>query len=207
LQTILLNLKMEATGISSVYYIKNKIRQQILQKRNGLSKSEICKRSQVIQSHVINSSEYESARAIGAYFPTGSEVRTEHIISTALKNQKVVMLPKTRVDQIAFSRVFEADFRENKLVEGRFRILEPPRLSRDIRENIDLLIVPGIAFDKYGYRIGYGKGYYDRFIEENECRFSIGLGFQFQLLNHSLPYSGFDQRLDAIATESNMLVC
>jgi 5-formyltetrahydrofolate cyclo-ligase len=198
---------MEATGISSVYSIKNKIRQQILQKRNALSKSEICKRSQVIQSHVINSSEYESARVIGAYFPTGSEVRTEHIISTALKNQKAVMLPKTRVDQIAFSRVFEEDFRENKLVKGRFRILEPPRLSYDIGENIDLLIVPGIAFDKYGYRIGYGKGYYDRFIEENECRFSIGLGFQFQLLNHSLPYSGFDQRLDAIATESNMLVC
>jgi 5-formyltetrahydrofolate cyclo-ligase len=198
---------MEATGISSIYSIKNKIRQQILQKRNALSKSEICKRSQVIQSSVINSSEYNSARVIGAYFPIGSEVRTEHIISTALTNQKVVMLPKTGADRIAFYRVFEADFRKNKLVQGKFRILEPPRSSYDIRENIDLLIVPGIAFDKYGYRIGYGKGYYDRFIGDNECHFSIGLGFQFQLFNHSLPYSDFDKRLDAIATESNMLVC
>jgi 5-formyltetrahydrofolate cyclo-ligase len=119
----------------------------------------------------------------------------------------MVMLPKTEADQITFYRVFEADFRENKLVEGRFRILEPPRSSCDIKENIDLLIVPGIAFDKYGYRIGYGKGYYDRFIGDNDCRFSIGLGFQFQLLNHSLPNSDFDQRLDAIATESKMLVC
>ncbi|MFL6391328.1 MAG: 5-formyltetrahydrofolate cyclo-ligase [Nitrososphaeraceae archaeon] len=198
---------MEATDISSTYSIKNKIRQQILQKRNALSKSEISRRSEVIQNRIINSSEYKSARVIGAYFSIGSEVRTEHIISTALKNQKVLLLPKTGVDQIAFYQVFEADFRENKLVEGRFRILEPPRSSRDIEENIDLLIIPGIAFDKYGYRIGYGKGYYDRFIEHNECPFSIGLGFQFQLMNHSLPHSRFDQRLNAIATESNMLVC
>jgi 5-formyltetrahydrofolate cyclo-ligase len=198
---------MEATDISSTYSIKNKIRQQILHKRNALSKSEISRRSKVIQNRIINSSEYKSARVIGAYFPTGSEVRTEHIISTAIKNQKVLLLPKTGADQIAFYRVFETDFRENKLVEGRFRIFEPPRSLRDIEETIDLLIIPGIAFDKYGYRIGYGKGYYDRFIEHNECPFSIGLGFQFQLLNYSLPHSHFDQRLDAIATESNMLVC
>jgi 5-formyltetrahydrofolate cyclo-ligase len=198
---------MEATGISSLYSIKNKIRQQTLQKRNALSKSEISRRSKVIQNRVINSSEYKSARVIGAYFAAGSEVRTEHIISTALKNHKVLLLPKTGVDQIAFCQVFEADFRENKLIEGRFGILEPPRSSCNNGENIDLLIVPGVAFDKYGYRIGYGKGYYDRFIENNDCHFSIGLGFQFQLLNHSLPCSRFDQRLDAIATESNMLVC
>jgi 5-formyltetrahydrofolate cyclo-ligase len=148
-----------------------------------------------------------SANIIGVYFPIGSEVRTEHIIHTALNDQKVVLLPKTRSDKIAFSRVFRADFRDNKLVQGKFRTLEPPRSLYHPQENIDLLIVPGIAFDKCGYRIGYGRGYYDRFIEENEFRFSIGLGFQFQVLNGTLPCSGFDQRLDAIATERNMLVC
>ena len=169
--------------------------------------SEISEKSMVIQKRVINSSHYKSARTIGAYFPIGSEVRTEYIISTALDNQKVVLLPKTGTDRIAFFRIFQQDFSEKKLVEGRFRILEPPTSSSSVSENIDLLIVPGVAFDKYGYRIGYGKGYYDRFIKENDFRFSIGLGFQFQLLDSKLPHSSFDQRLDAIATERNVLVC
>jgi 5-formyltetrahydrofolate cyclo-ligase len=198
---------MEVAGISRIYSLKHKIRRQILRKRNALSASEISTRSLLIQQHVTNSSQYKSAKIIGAYFPIGSEVRTENIINTALNNQKVVLLPKTGPDKITFSQVFRADFRHNKLVEGKFRILEPPRSSCDVQENIDLLIVPGIAFDKHGYRIGYGKGYYDRFIKENEFRFSIGLGFQFQVLDGRLPCCDFDQRLDAIATERNMLVC
>lgn len=179
----------------------------ILKKRNALSTSEISKKSMVIQNRVINSSQYKSARTIGAYFPIGSEVRTDHIISTALANQKVVLLPKTGSDKIAFFRIFQADFSAKKLVEGRFRILEPPTSSSYVCENIDLLIVPGVGFDKYGYRIGYGKGYYDRFIKENDLHFSIGIGFDFQLLDRMLPHSAFDQRLDAIATERNVLVC
>jgi 5-formyltetrahydrofolate cyclo-ligase len=193
--------------ISKIYTEKNKIRVEILKKRNALSRSEISGRSVVIQNRVINSSQYKSASTIGAYFPIGSEVRTEHIINTALNNQKVVLLPKTASDKIAFFRIFQADLSENKFIEGRFGILEPPGSSSVLHEKIDLLIVPGIAFDNYGYRIGYGKGYYDRFFKENDFRFSIGLGFQFQVLDSRLPHSGFDQRLDAIATERNMLVC
>jgi 5-formyltetrahydrofolate cyclo-ligase len=198
---------MGAIGISSVYSIKDKIRQAVLQKRNALPKSEVIKRSIVIQRRVINSPQYKSARVMGAYFAKGSEVKTEHIISTGLKNQKVVLIPKTGVEQITFHQIFKEDLDENKLVKGRFRILEPPRSSSDFKGKIDLLIVPGVAFDKYGYRVGYGKGYYDRFIENNECDFSVGLGFEFQLLNHRLPYAHFDLSLNAIATESNMLVC
>jgi len=183
------------------------MRIEMLEKRNALSLSEISKRSMVIQNRVINSSQYRSASTVGAYFPIGSEVRTQHIISTALNNQKVVLLPKTGSDKITFFRISQADYNENNLVEGRFRILEPPGPSCDVHETIDLLIVPGVGFDKYGYRIGYGKGYYDRFIKENDFSFSIGLGFEFQVLDSRLPHSGFDQRLDAIATERNMLVC
>jgi 5-formyltetrahydrofolate cyclo-ligase len=198
---------MEVVDISSIYSLKNKIRQRMLRKRNALSASEISKKSLVIQHRITNASQYKSAKIIGVYFPIGSEVRTEHIINTALNNQKVVLLPKTGPDKITFSRVFQADFLRNKLVDGKFRILEPPRSSYHAQQNIDLLIVPGVAFDKCGYRIGYGRGYYDRFIEENEVRFSIGLGFQFQVLNGKLPCYDFDQRLAAIVTERTMLVC
>lgn len=183
------------------------MRIEILKKRNALSMCEIFKRSVVIQKRVINSSQYKSASTIGVYFPIGSEVRTEHIIRTSLNNQKLVFLPKTGSDKITFFRIFQADFTENNLVQGRFGILEPPGSSYDVHEDIDLLIVPGVGFDTYGYRIGYGKGYYDRFIKENSFHYSIGLGFQFQVLDSRLPHSDLDQRLDAIATERNMLVC
>ena len=198
---------MEGACILSIYSAKNEIRRQILGKRNALSASEVLKRSLVIQHRVMDLSQYKSAKIIGAYFPIGSEVRTEYLIESALNSQKVVLLPKVASDRIALSRVFEEDIRDNKLVEGRFKILEPPRSWYNAQKNIDLLIVPGIAFDKYGNRIGYGKGYYDRFIKQNDFRLSIGLAFQFQVLDDALPRCDFDQRLHAIATERNVLVC
>ena len=191
----------------SIYSAKNEIRRRILRKRNALSASEVFERSLVIQRRVMDLSQYKSAKIIGAYFPIGSEVRTEYLIESALNSQKVVLLPKVASDRIALSRVFEEDIRDNKLVEGRFKILEPPRSWYNAQKNIDLLIVPGIAFDKYGNRIGYGKGYYDRFIKQNDFRLSIGLAFQFQVLDDALPRCDFDQRLHAIATERNVLVC
>jgi 5-formyltetrahydrofolate cyclo-ligase len=199
---------MEEASVLSICSAKNEIRRRILGKRNALSASEVLKRSLVIQHRVMDLSQYKSAKIIGAYFPIGSEVRTEYLIESALNSQKVVLLPKVASNNITLSRVFKADIRDNKLVEGRFRILEPPRSSwYNAQKNIDLLIVPGIAFDKYGNRIGYGRGYYDRFIKQKDFRLSIGLAFQFQVLDDALPRCDFDQKLHAIATERNVLVC
>jgi 5-formyltetrahydrofolate cyclo-ligase len=177
----------------------------MLRKRNALSKVEICRKSKLIQKRITNLTNFRFAKVIGAYFPVGSEVKTQHIISDALKNHKVLLLPKTEGDQIVFYQVLEEDFEKHKLNKSRFGIMEPSP-SPAITENIDLLIVPGLAFDSNGYRLGYGKGYYDKFIEKNGCYLSVGLGFEFQLLNYDLPHSVFDQKLDAVATEKRMLV-
>jgi 5-formyltetrahydrofolate cyclo-ligase len=190
---------------SQITIIKNIIRSKALQRRKALSKMAIYRRSKLIQNRVIDSFEFKSAKTIGAYFATGSEVRTEHIIISALHNHKVLLLPKTHADCIVFHRVFEADFDKNQLIRGRFGITEPTG-SSDIVNNIDLLIVPGLAFDSNGYRLGYGKGYYDRFIQKNKCCFTVGLAFQFQLLDIDLPHSSYDQKLSAVATEKRMLV-
>ena len=69
-------------------------------------------------------------------------------------------------------------------------------------DSMDLLVVPGIAFDKKGYRLGYGKGYYDMFLAKKKVT-SIGLGYSFQLLE-LLPKGKYDKRLDAIATEDGV---
>ena len=181
------------------------IRAEALQKRKALSKTEVYRRSKLIQNRVIDSLEFKSAKTIGAYFATGSEVRTEEIIKTAFQNQKVLLLPKTRADCIVFHRVLEEDFDKNRLIGGRFGITEPTG-SSDIVDDIDILIVPGLAFDNNGYRLGYGKGYYDRFIQKNRYCFTIGLAFQFQLFDNDLPHSSHDEKVSAVATEKKMLV-
>lgn len=170
-----------------------------------MSKVDILRRSKLIQTRIIDSSEFRTAKVIAAYFAICSEVRTDYIMKTAFKNHKVLVLPKTEGDRLVFYRIFGLDFVKKKLTKGKFGIYEPPD-SSVIVDNIDLLIVPGIAFDSNGYRLGYGKGYYDKFIEENKCCFSVGLAFRFQLLNFELPHSDFDQKLDAVVTEKKMLV-
>jgi 5-formyltetrahydrofolate cyclo-ligase len=185
--------------------INSTIRRRLLKKRNALSKLEIYKKSSVIQNQIINSSEFKSSNVVAAYFATGSEVRTHYLMSAVLKNNKVLALPRTERDEIVFYRVSAVDFKEDKFRTGRFGIKEPPQSSKVI-ENIDLLIVPGLAFDRNGYRLGYGKGYYDRFIANKKRFFSIGLAFEFQLLNDDLPHFDFDQKINAVTTEKRMLV-
>jgi len=86
------------------------------------------------------------------------------------------------------------------LVKGRFGIMEP--LPYGSVDRIDLLVVPGIAFDRKGYRLGYGKGYYDKFLAKKDV-FSIGLAYFFQLVE-SLPKGKYDMKLDSVATEAGI---
>jgi len=69
--------------------------------------------------------------------------------------------------------------------------------------NMDLMVVPGVAFDRNGYRLGYGKGYYDRFLSEKQT-FSIGLAYEFQILD-KLPRGKHDRIMDAVATEDRII--
>jgi 5-formyltetrahydrofolate cyclo-ligase len=80
--------------------------------------------------------------------------------------------------------------------------MEPP--PHEPVDKIDILVVPGIAFDKKGSRLGYGKGFYDRLLSTKRIKFSIGLAYSFQLVEEGLPYDLYDKRLDAIASEDGI---
>lgn len=148
----------------------------------------------LIQEHIMNSKEFRSAKTIGAYFAFSSEVKTDLIIEQARTLGKKVGLPKVEGEEISFYQVSS----QESLVKGRFGIMEP--LPYDPLDKIDLIMVPGIAFDEKGYRLGYGKGYYDRYISNKNPQFSIGLAYDIQLIK-SLPHGNHDKKLDAIATE------
>lgn len=165
----------------------------MLEKRNFLGASEIASRSKHVQESLLNSKEFKSAKVIGAYYAFGSEVKTDLIIEQARALGKKVALPSVEGDSLAFYELSSGKY----LVKGRFGIMEP--LPYGPVDRIDLLVIPGIAFDKKGYRLGYGKGYYDKFLAKKKVA-SMGLAYSFQLLE-SLPTGKYDKKLDAIATE------
>jgi 5-formyltetrahydrofolate cyclo-ligase len=169
----------------------------MLNMRNKLNSPEVAKRSKAIQEFVINAEEFQQAKVVGAYFAIGSEVMTDLIIGRAKILNKKIALPRVEEDKIAF---YELPL-TNTLVKGKFGIMEPPPYKP--MNKMDILVVPGIAFDKNGNRLGYGKGFYDRLLADKRTKFSIGLAYSFQLVE-ILPYDLYDKRLDAIASEDGI---
>jgi 5-formyltetrahydrofolate cyclo-ligase len=187
--------------------IKPRLRRKFLARRNSLDGRQIYELSNVIQNQIIDCSEFSSASVIGSYFPINSEVMTQNIITASL-GRKQVGLPRIEEDEIRFYEITQFDWIE-QLRTGRYGLREPTK-SKDISDSIRLLIVPGTVFDTKGHRLGYGKGYYDRFISRVRRSgvplFAIGLAFDFQLMEGtSLPYTRLDERMDMIVTERKII--
>lgn len=168
----------------------------MVERRNGMATEEVERLGRQVQEQVAASKEFASARTVGTYYAIGSEVRTSFILDAARKMGKKVALPRIEGERMVFY-----EFTDGELVEGKFGIKEP-RPSSPV-DNIDLVLVPGIAFDYKGCRIGYGKGYYDRFLSMQHC-FSMGLAYSFQVVEE-LPRGRFDRRISSIATENGVL--
>jgi 5-formyltetrahydrofolate cyclo-ligase len=190
--------------MNSIADKKNRIRKSLLERRNRLSATEVYEKSQVIQLHVLNSSQFLDSSTVGVYFPTGTEVRTEEIIQKAIQTGKRVALPRIELEEMSFYQLYDKSFQENDLVVGKFGVKEPSNIGNQITK-LDLLIVPGIVFDYKGHRIGYGRGYFDRYIMKAKVSFSLGLGYKFQLLSYCLPQSPLDQRIDGLSIETGVL--
>jgi len=178
------------------------MRKNMLEKRNSLSPTAINTKSAAIQQSFVQSDEFKHSRMMGSYYPFGSEVRTQKIVNIALKSNMVVALPRTIGDHIKFYRILLS----TTLTAGKFGIKEPSMASNScVSDEIDLLLVPGIVFDTNGYRIGYGYGYYDRFIARKKNSIvSVGLAYEFQMCE-KIPRSNDDQKINVLVTEKRTL--
>ena len=174
----------------------------MLEKRNSLSLAAINTKSAAIQRRFAHSDEFNYARILASYYPVGSEVRTQRIVRIALKSNRLVALPRTVGDHIKFYQILS----NTDLIPGKFGIREPSDSSDScVSDNIDLLLVPGIVFDTKGYRIGYGYGYYDRFIaRKKKSIVSVGLAYEFQVCE-KVPRSDNDQKINVLVTEKRTL--
>ena len=181
------------------------LRKEVLHKRNSMSHFEISTKSKLIQQKLIESPVFNQSKSIGLYLAIGSEVQTREIINYALDLGKTVLLPRIMSNDLRFYVVDQKDFKKNSFDVNRFGIKEP-NIDNKPADFIDLLIIPGIVFDMYGFRIGYGYGYYDKYLTINKFSKSIGLAYDFQFIKKPIPILPHDRKIDVLITESGFNV-
>lgn len=184
---------------------KKKIRKLLLKKRNTLSKMEVNRWSNEIFHRFITTEEYKNAKTIMFYVSKDNEVETKPIIEYAIKHKKNVCVPKTdRIKHKLYPIKIKSLNKDLQL--GIFGLQEPILNRKKIVpvNKIDLIITPGIAFDINGYRLGWGKGYYDRFLEKTGVIPKIGLAFTLQIVP-KLPVDKHDMPMDMVITEKRII--
>lgn len=184
--------------------IKVNLRKEMLKRRLALNREEVMEKSLLIKEKLFELSQFKEAGLIMFYAGFKNEVGTDEMMEEAMALGKKIALPVTaRTKDIKPYRV--SDLKKD-LAPGRFGILEPriEKKSEIGAKEIDLIIVPGIAFDRRGYRLGFGAGCYDRFLHSLSPRpFSIGLAFEFQVVPR-LPSEGHDEKLEMVITEKRI---
>lgn len=179
---------------------KSYIRRLIKSKKNELDLNLKEHMDKSIYNKVINSKEYKNSKTIFVYVSTNSEVNTHQMIERFLEDGKIVCIPKVISKDFGMKAVIIKSFADLEL--GHYNILEPNNNCKDIlKNNIDLVFVPGLAFDKMGGRIGYGGGFYDKYLKDLSTKVKkIGLCYEFQILK-DIPMESFDIRINKIVTE------
>ena len=180
--------------------MKKELKSSILEKRDKLSREEIQRMSSEIKQKLFSLDEFKKRRNVMFYISFRSEVDTHQMVREALK-EKNVSIPKLVGKNIEPSLISDFD---NLLESRNFGILEPMELVKVNNKNIELVIVPGIVFDKRGHRIGSGLGYYDKFLKKIPKAFKIGLAFDFQIVEN-IPNEEHDVPVDVIVTEKQII--
>jgi 5-formyltetrahydrofolate cyclo-ligase len=180
---------------------KRCLRTEVLARRAAQPDKETVSRE--IVERLFSLPEYQSAETVLFYVDVRSEVRTRWVFPEVLNSGKCVVVPFCVESELEIFRLWDL----KELIAGRFGILEPdPSLRnlpdrRVVPEELDLLIVPGVAFDRLGGRLGHGHGFYDRLLRGVRPQVpKIGLAFECQIVT-AVPMEPHDVRLDVVVTE------
>jgi 5-formyltetrahydrofolate cyclo-ligase len=183
---------------SQIQFIKNQIRQEIKAKLMMMTSEEYHSLNLLLEKHFFDLPILQKSRTIMIYYSIDHEVATHSIICKLLKAGKVVALP-TCVDKKNIRAGIIQDL--DQLIPGVLGIKEPsPSVLEMAPAEIDMAIVPGIAFDRNGNRLGHGAGYYDRFLRKSKA-YKLGLAFDFQILDN-LVFEEHDVPMNAFLTPS-----
>ena len=185
---------------------KKTLRTEMLEKRAQLKANEILSKSEEIKNKLFQLEEFENANFIFSFISFKDEIHTHDIIKDTINMGKKIGVPVTIKNprKLLVSEVKDFD---NELEIGPYDILAPKKEFERIIDPklVDLVLVPGLAFDEYGFRLGYGGGYYDRFFTEIEKNVpKIGLCFNIQIID-KVPINSYDIPVDYIITEKDII--
>lgn len=184
---------------------KKTIREDILRKRDSIDPEIRLKKDNMIMDKVLSSPDFEKANTILYFASFRSEVATLPHIEEALKRGKRIVLPK--VDNIERRLILYEILDTKEIKPGFMGIPEPeavPERQRDIND-VDLVIMPGVAFDPDGNRLGYGAGYYDKLLAGLRRDIPlIAIAYEEQIVN-ALPSEDHDVRVNKIVTDKRVI--
>jgi len=172
---------------------KNEIRRSQLALRKALPKDHVMTYSQQINDKLIHFFQHHRPKVVHAYWPMKGEIDIRSVVEWLINNDTVVLLPKVIDSVTMIPVVYESG---KPLVEGVFGTLHP---NSDLQYQgpIDAFIIPGLAFDTQKNRLGYGAGYFDRFLNNHPTALKIAVALPFQLIQH-LPAEAHDVPMDLI---------
>lgn len=184
--------------------MKNRLREEILQKRKELSEEERQQKSAKITATLRSSARYEKAETLFTFISMDKEVNTYPLIEQAWQDGKKVAVPIAKAKGEMYFVPIDSF---SELKKSRFGVMEPEKEKEEsiIPKETDVFLVPGSVFDQKGNRYGYGGGFYDRFFEKYPSIFKIAVAFSFQVMDFDLQVEAFDKPVDCIITEDGLI--
>lgn len=181
--------------------MKMQLRKQYIEiRKNILNKEYKCNQ---IYVKFLNSSIYKKSKSLALYASLQDEVDTFNIIQQALVDHKRVFLPKViNQTKMEFYEIQSL----NDCIKGYFGILEPNTDKKIDKHEIDCIVIPGVCFDRQLNRIGFGKGYYDRYLQDMDVM-KVGLCFEEQIMNGIIETDEYDIKMNQIITDQKIYEC
>jgi 5-formyltetrahydrofolate cyclo-ligase len=177
---------------------KAQLRSEMMKLRKSLSEASYQEKSLAVCRNIINNINLKDVQIIAGYFPVQHEVNVMSLVRNLLKEGKQIYLPRVENDELHFHKM------ENDLEIGPYKIPQPRIDSPEVKpENIELFFIPGLAFDKNGNRLGYGKGFYDRLLLRTVPKAQkVGITFDFGVIE-KVPSENTDQKMNILVSESH----
>jgi len=185
--------------------MKKTIRKEILQKRSNLTAKEVTEKSMAITQSVIDSKLIKDDMSILVYMDFKNEVKTTYLIDYIIKHNGFVLLP--RVEKTTKELIVHEVRSIDDLRKSDYGILEPTSKCEIVPySNIDLILAPGVAFDRKCFRLGYGGGFYDKLLSKKRKGVRvIALAFDLQLIEE-VPTEPHDFKMNGIITENEFIL-
>ena len=172
---------------------KKQLRSEIRARKRAMTEEEIREKSRILTEKFLATEAYRNACTLYGYLPYNQEVRTLPLLEQALRDGKRVAVPKVYGEEMKF--IYMEDL--SKVEKGYAGIPEPVADGPVAEDETALVLMPGLAFDPVGHRIGYGGGFYDKFLAREPGHPTVALCYDFQMLPH-LETEEFDKSVDLV---------